>query len=291
MGTSSKKKGTGSNPPAQKKARSRAPSASNPSTSTTAKPQGKEGSRPASPSPAQDPPPLQHSFAEAAAGTRTQQQRASSPIIDVDMEGSGDGSPSGTAAPKNTTTTADTSQTQADQSAVGQKASSGPKGTKRKLAIPKYVLGKSLFQVKEWESYQRPPPKVPHQFVAFASLKDSSFTAHDVIVAGAKRFGKDLVAADVFTASRQVALSFPTAAVADAAVNSGLPMDEESRLPLTRRADYQPSLRRLTVSNVDCTSPSAAVKALRAYFKTYGQVLDVAPRYWADTHGTLACGT
>jgi hypothetical protein len=145
-------------------------------------------------------------------------------------------------------------------------------------------MGKPLFQVEDWESYQRPPPKVPHQFVAFVSLKDSSFTAKDVIVAGAKAFGKDLVAADVFTASRQIAFAFPTAARADAAVKTGLLMTEETTLPLARRADYQPLLRRLTVSNVDCTSPAAAVKALRAYFKPHGRVLDVTPRYWADTH-------
>ena len=56
-----------------------------------------------------------------------------------------------------------------------------------------------MYEVPEWESYQRPPSKVPHQFVAFVSLKESSFSAADVIVAGAHFFGKDLVAADVVT--------------------------------------------------------------------------------------------
>ena len=87
-----------------------------------------------------------------------------------------------------------------------------------------------------------PAPKVSHQFVAFVSLKDSSFTARDVIVAGVTAFGKNLVAADVFTASRQIAFAFPTAACADTAVTTGLRMTEETTLPLARRADYQPQL-------------------------------------------------
>ena len=91
-------------------------------------------------------------------------------------------------------------------------------------------------------SDKRPPPKVPHQFVAFVSLKESSFSAGDVIVAGARTFGKNLVAADVFTASRQVAFAFPTAAIAAAAVAHGLPMDEETTLFLDRRADYIPQI-------------------------------------------------
>ena len=279
-----KNKGKGpAQPPQQKKAR---PSA--PSSSQCAKPREGKGSRPASPpATAPNPPPLSASFADAAAGTSQQQQqqpsRVSSPIIDVEMAGSRSASPPGTAAPANTTTTSTTTQTPAGQSGAGQKASSGPKGTKRRLALPDWTVGEPLFRVKEWEAYQRPPPKVSHQFVAYVSLKDLSLKARDIIIAGANFFGRDLVAAEVFAASWQIAFAFPTAQLADAAAKHGLPYDE-TILPLERRADYQPRLRRLTVSNVDCTSPKAAVQALQKYFATYGRVLDVTPRYWADTH-------
>ena len=180
-----KNKGKGpAQPPQQKKAR---PSA--PSSSQAAKPREGKGSRPASPpATAPNPPPLSASFADATAGKSQQQQqqpsRVSSPIIDVEMAGSRSASPSGTAAPANTTTTSTTTQTPAGQSGAGQKASSGPKGTKRRLALPDWTVGEPLFRVKEWEAYQRPPPKVSHQFVAYVSLKDLSLKARDIIIAG-----------------------------------------------------------------------------------------------------------
>ena len=274
-------KGKATAAPAQKKTRTDGASGS---TSTAAAKSGSTGSHPSTPPQTAPPPPPQtQSYAETAANPPPE-KRAPTPRIEVQDEVMASRAASPTGEPSRTSPDHSADRPQGDQSGDRRKASSVPQGTKRKLAVPNYVMGKSLFQVAEWESYQRPPPKVPHQFVAFVSLKDLSFTAKDVIVAGAKAFGKDLVAADVFTASRQLAFAFPTAACADAAVKSGLPMSEETTLPLTRRADYQPLQRRLTVSNVDCTSPAAAVKALRAYFKPYGRVLDVTPRYWADTH-------
>jgi len=284
MGKNSKNKGAGSGQPTQKKTRlgESSTTSTNTSNTTAAKPHGKDG-RPTSPATAKDPPPPTPS-AEGTADTTTTQQRPNSPIIDVEMTGSRASSPSRTAAPKDSTTTTPPSYAKVAQSPAGPKASSGPTGTKRRLAVPNWSVGKSMYEVPEWESYQRPPPKVPHQFVAFVSLKESSFSAADVIVAGAHFFGKDLVAADVFSASRQVAFAFSTAAQATAAVKRGLPMDEETTLSLDRRSDYIPQIRRLTVSNVDCTSPAAAVKALRTYFKPHGRVLDITPRYWADTH-------
>ena len=55
------------------------------------------------------------------------------------------------------------------------------------------------------------------------------------------------------------------------------------QVPLQRRADYQPIIRKLTVANVDCTSPKGAVAALLRYFGDFGHVLDITPRYWKDT--------
>ena len=129
-----------------------------------------------------------------------------------------------------------------------------------------------------------PFPKVLHQFVAFMLLKNLSLTAHNVIIAGTQFFSKDFVTTDVFAALRQITFGFPTVEKTDAAAKSGFPINADTPLPLTHQADYQPTLRQLTVSNVDCTLPSAALKALKAYFSTYGRVLDVTPRYWADTH-------
>src|SRR6185295_7589981 len=64
----------------------------------------------------------------------------------------------------------------ADQSGGNQsgdkgKASSVPKGTKRRLVLPDWILGPSLFRDSDWSSYMRPPPKVPHAYVAFIDMK------------------------------------------------------------------------------------------------------------------------
>src|SRR6185295_1654981 len=72
-------------------------------------------------------------------------------------------------------------------------------------------------------------------------------------------FGKDLVAADVFEASCQITFGFLTAEKADATATSGLPIADNTTLSLTHQADYQPTLRQLMVSNVDCTLPLAVL--------------------------------
>jgi hypothetical protein len=278
------KKGTGA--PPQKKTRTGESSSS----SSKAKPQQEEGAKPPAPKTAPIPPPLEGTFAAAAAGTTTRQSRAPTPVlVDTDMA-SRAASPNGTAA-KDTTDTTDTPNPQATQSAGDQKASSGPKGTKRRLAIPEWSLGESLFRVAEslfrvaeWDSYMRRPPKVCHKYVAFASLQGSSLKACDVIRAAIRQFGKKFIASDVFAASQQVAICFLTAELADDAAASGLILDETTTLPLSRRADYQPQIRKLTVSNVDSTSPKEAVHALKQHFTPYGRVLDITPRYWLDSH-------
>jgi hypothetical protein len=235
---------------------------------------------------APSPPPLPKLAAVAGAAAHTANAAWNDPPLrEEEMADTQTASSAGATAPKTatTTTTNTTTFAQAAQSGAGKKASSGPQGTKRRLAVPDWTLGKSLFRVQEWDSYMRPPPKVAHRYVVFASLKDTSFTASDVIRAGSQSFS-DLVAVDVFAASQQVALAFTTATAADVAAERGLLMRLDARLSLTRRADYQPDIRKLTVAGVDCTSPKAALKALKEFFTPYGRVLDVAPRYWMDTH-------
>ena len=186
-------------------------------------------------------------------------------------------------APASSTTT--TAQPGPDQSGAAQKASSAPKGTKRRLEMPYWRLGESFFQVDNFESYLRPPPQVNHKHVVFASLKDIDPLPdmHDVVLAAYHQFEFAVVAIDVFTASLQVALAFTTAAHADQAAKDGLKLDDALTVPCARRPNYRPIVEKVYVSGVDCTNPDEACAALQHYFGYYGKVLDVAPRYWEHT--------
>jgi hypothetical protein len=151
--------------------------------------------------------------------------------------------------------------------------------------MPQWRVGMPYHQVDNLESYLRPPPKVNHKHVVFASLKDLDPLPdmHDVVLAAYAQFGFKVVAIDVFTASLQVALAFTSAAHADTAAKEGLRLDEDLVLPCARRPNYQPIVEKAHVFGVDCTDPDAAAAALCHFFGYYGRVLEVAPRYWEST--------
>src|SRR5262245_45246178 len=174
----------------------------------------------------------------------------------------------------------------ADQSGDSQKASSGPKGTKRRLDMPDWEEGLAEYEVDDYASVLRSPPQVNHKHVVFASFKDAQHLpqSSDVILAAAHQFGHQVVAVDVFAASCQYALAFTLAKHADAAVTAGLHLDNDVIVPLTRRPQHRPVIEKVTVSDVDCTNPVAAGRHLAAYFGQFGRVLKVAPRVWAGTH-------
>ena len=121
--------------------------------------------------------------------------------------------------------------------------------------------------------------------MVFASFKEAVTLpdVSDVIRAAAHQFGQELVAADVFPASMQVALAFTSAAAADSAATTGLLTDGENWLPLSRRPAHRPRIEKITVSGVDSTDPAQALLNLGNYFSHYGRVLEISPRYWADT--------
>lgn len=171
-----------------------------------------------------------------------------------------------------------------NQSEAAGKASSGPKGTKRRLTVPGWEIGE-LYKHDDYESYMRPPPHVNHKHVVYASFKQAASLpdVSDVIKAAALQFGTDLVAADVFPASQQIALAFTSAKAAAAAAATGLVDNGEVWQVLTHRAPHRPRLEKITVSDVDTTDPIKACMALGEYFSHYGTVIEVAPRYWEDT--------
>jgi hypothetical protein len=142
-----------------------------------------------------------------------------------------------------------------------------------------------LYKHDDYESYMRPPPHVNHKHVVYASFKQAASLpdVSNVIKAAALQFGTDLVAADVFPASQQIALAFTSAKAAAAAAATGLVDNGEVWQVLTHRAPHRPRLEKITVSDVDTTDPIKACMALGEYFSHYGTVIEVAPRYWEDT--------
>ena len=56
-------------------------------------------------------------------------------------------------------TTAQTAQPTPDQSGNGQKASSAPKGQKRRLVMPAWRVGGSYHRAEDYDSIMRPPRK------------------------------------------------------------------------------------------------------------------------------------
>jgi len=206
---------------------------------------------PASPSPGV-------SYTTAASGS------AAAPVISLDAPATG------------------TTLSSSNQSAAASKAQSGAKGVKRPLQVPNWRIGAPMFQAANWESIMRPPPSSPHDYVVFASLKDVDVSAEDVIILAASTFSYNLVAADVFSMSQQIGLAFTSAEAASAALTTGL-VHDETVIPLARRSDHRPDLVRLTISGVNCTNPKQACQHLVQYFSYYGSVVDVTPRFWANT--------
>src|SRR4030095_1785662 len=129
------------------------------------------------------------------------------------------------------------------------------------LNVPAWRLGAPMYRVDDWESLMRPPPASANDFVVYASCKDIEIATEDVILAALTKFPDILVAVDVFSTSRQVGLAFVTAEAATDAFQAGLAHDE-TVIPLARRADHRPDLKKLTVSGMDCTDPTAACTAL-----------------------------
>src|SRR5262245_29317766 len=198
------KKGKGKTQSPPKKAREASPVRAASSSTPAA-----DSAPPPNPSPAAQPTPPASSFAAAAASNPNRQPSPVPSTSGEAMHTSRSPSPAGdNAGSKSTAAPQPQPQPQqqptGDQSKGSQKVSSGPKGTKRPLETPSWRLGASMFRVSDWDSYMRPPPKSCLQFVAFLSLKESSLTAAEAIVAGAKQFGKNLVAADLFSQSRQL---------------------------------------------------------------------------------------
>jgi hypothetical protein len=131
-----------------------------------------------------------------------------------------------------------------------------------------------MYRVDDWESLMRPPPASANEFVVYASCQDIEIATEDVILAALEKFPDTLGAVDVFSTSRQIGLAFVTAEAADDAFKAGLTHDE-TVIPLARRVDHRPNLKKLTVSGMNCTDPHAACAALVQYFGNYGRVVDV----------------
>ena len=222
------------------------------------------------------------SYATAAIGTGTASQPSSRPATPPPQDAAGQSSSPAAQLPPSHSETLAPDQHQVAQSDDRQGVPVGPQGSKRKRSAPEWDTGKSMYRVDEWESYMRPPPQVPHQFVVFALLKGLDLEMKDVLKAAMQQHGKIIVAADVFLVSQQIAFACFTRKQANDLMEKGLTCND-MQIPLQRRADYQPIIRKLTVANVDCTSPTGALAALLKYFSDFGHVLDVTPRYWKDT--------
>jgi hypothetical protein len=162
MGKTNRSKAAGAKKPAEKKARSASPEPSG--SAAGAKEPAGETARSPTPELAPPPPTQLGSYADAASGAHSGASAGASvpvPPSNDQMDTSRAASPSG--EPTNTTSAdlewgSGADQAQENQSKGKAKASSGPKGTKRRLPAPDWSLGQSMYRVKEWASYMRPPP-------------------------------------------------------------------------------------------------------------------------------------